>query len=193
MREWLLISAVTLALLVTGFTAGWLACAWRAERRKFDAQIEGYEKKLAGRYARQADRPGSRSAGADAAVPVAPVMADHRDRRVASDHTYPHPASPPGAAVGRRNRVPRDVVTAADLAPVFVPEPGVSVPFRPQPAPDPARDTMTLPRLLTDTGEMRAAGDLLIARMREDQAAWEASFHAECEADRIHRTEELAG
>ena len=62
----------------------------------------------------------------------------------------------------------RLVTTATDLAPVFYPQPGVSVPVRPQRAPDKrgADDTGRMPRvrlLDTSTGGMTAITDAWIA------------------------------
>lgn len=159
-----------------GLAMGWWLRGLGAERREFDAQIEAHEQVLA---ARRAPR---HAVGQPRAWPVplpAPLAVDDTQAPGGAMLTGESPV----AALRSCMKQSRLVTTSADLAPVIVPQPGTRIPMQPQAARTSGDGTVTMP-VLTDTGELRAMGDAIMARIREGEIEWAHEFHAQCEADR---------
>lgn len=158
------LSAWYLALIpaagLFGLAAGWWLRGMAAERREFDARIAAAEQRI---EARQAPRHAR-------IQPRTDPIGDYEQRLNASAARHP---------AGKK----RLVTTSADLAPVIVPEPDTRIPMQPQAARTSGDGTVTMP-VLTDTGELRAMGDAIMTRIREDEIEWAHEFRERCEADR---------
>lgn len=182
MFTWYLVLVAVTGLL--GLAMGWWLRGAATERREYDAQIEAHEQVLATRRAPR------HAVGQPRAWPVplpAPLNVDGATAVSAEGGaaTGAQRSTDRSPRVGTRPspRPPRLVTTSADIAPVIVPQPGTRIPMHPQAARTSGDGTVTMPKL-TDTGELRAMGDAIIAKIREGEIEWAHAFRERCEADR---------
>ena len=184
---WMAYAAGAMVLYAAGMVTGYLLDRGHRARALFDAQIAGFERRIeSNRAPKHAARSPRETPGPDTG-PATPSGGTHENhartarpalapaRRLARDPggpwywRHPSPGTPPAAAI-----------TAADIAPVFYPAPGTSVPMRPQPARDSGDGTTTMPKI-TDTGELRAIterADEFIARLQRDGDAYREGLTA---------------
>ena len=168
---WMAYAAGAMVLYAAGMLTGYLLERAARARAVFDAQIAAFERRIEANRAPKHAAVSPRKTAAEK-LPDRPG----RDLPLRGYRPAPAPrlARDPGGPWYQRTPAPgtpaRAVTTAADIAPVFLPAPGVSIPMRPQPARDSGTGTGTLPRL-TDTGELRAIAeraDEFIARLQRD-------------------------
>lgn len=180
---WMAYAAGAMVLYAAGMLTGYLLARGARERAVFDAQIAGFERQItANRAPKHAARsPRGTPGGAMVAGESPGQPPTHRpvkqrppapSRRLARDPGGPwywkHPS--PGTP-------PRAVTTAADIAPVFWPRPGTTVPMRPQPGRDSGDGTTTLPKI-TDTGDLRAITEEFITRIQQEGARYREEWTA---------------
>lgn len=154
----------TWTLILIGLCIGWaamyglgLGMGFKAgrERGRFDAQIDGYQQAIAARQAPRAPRHAQ----------VSPLI------RAGAAPTPPRAAPARTPQVSRPQPI-RRVVTAADLAPVFLPRGAAQVPMRPEPGRNSGPGTLTSLPAITATGELAAVTNRYIHEMRAEEAAY---------------------
>jgi hypothetical protein len=149
----LLVIGALIVIVLLVFALGWLAKVVQDDRRQFDAELDAVEK----RPAAAEKRPPPRHAVTRPRTGTG-VWPPHIDT----------------LNYGDRSKLRELVTTAADIAPVFLPEPGTRIPLTPQPSPAPSGDatTGTLPRIKLDTastGEIRAVGAELVRQIESGE------------------------
>lgn len=171
---WMAYAAAAMALYAAGMVAGYLTGRAARERALFDAQIAGFEKQITANRAPKHAARSPRETPGGAMVPGESPGQPPTHRPVKQHPPAPRLARDPGGPWYQRTPAPGTsppaVTTAADIAPVFLPAPGVTIPLRPQPGRDSGDGTATMPKL-TDTGELRAIterADEFIARLQRD-------------------------